>query len=706
MREKNNIYSENGKVSLRQTYRMLFLEIFGISSLLLPAPLARICQNDGIFANLVAGVLWYLLLRVGICQIEKKQTQIRKENKHSQNPSVMKHARVRNTVPGIIQSLVFCAFGGFLLYVLTSLVENQLLDTEYLWIVVLTILFAGGYGIIRGIECRARIYEILFWILLIPLFLVLILAMFEMKPVYWLPVFSCGWGHFMIGVFFAMAAFSPVAVSFFFLPNCTRPEGVEKAATVALAGAVLLNAVLYMQLLGVFRWNFLSELRYPVISLMAVIQFPGEFFERQDALMTAIWFFCLFALFHSLCHYAVSGISRVFERKNIKKVRRKCTVGVLAAVFVIGMAFLLNGCGKKEPEESMYPLAIGVENVGNETQMIYYAWPQAGGDSGKTETPKGDIFEKTEADSLFRAQQIVSENTDKTLDFHHLKLLVLDVSVVQDRQQMRQLLEYFRENENMAWNTCVAVMDGEMEVLFSDEISLERPLGLYVEQMLNGREDLKRSAMVTVKDLMNLYENHMDTVLIPQLNVEDGKPVITGLRLCQRGMDRGIVQTKEQTGAYVLLEQAERMQLQLADGTDVIVQDIRVKRHVKEQAQNMMSEAETSGSDKERLNETERVGQQIVQNMVISGNLKLPESRNVTEERGRAICEETEQLLQAYLQWMIYEAQEHGQGDLTGSFGLLAGLDRTLWKQYGGQPEQYEEKLYTTIDVKLKQLRL
>ena len=114
------------------------------------------------------------------------------------------------------------------------------------------------------------------------------------------------------------------------------------------------------------------------------------------------------------------------------------------------------------------------------------------------------MYEKTEADSLFTAQQIVSENTDKTLDFHHLKLLALDVSVLQNEQQMKQLLEYFRENENMAWNTCVVAMDGDMDVLFSDETSLEKPLGMYVAQMLNGREELKRDAVVTVKDLMNL----------------------------------------------------------------------------------------------------------------------------------------------------------------------------------------------------------
>ena len=190
MEKRDVIYSENGKVSLRQTYRMLFLEIFGISSLILPAPLAKICQNDGIFAILAAGVLWYFILRLGIFAQKRADyfsgadavdSGTDSMNRSEVLPDAQRIAEESNNscgknIKGTLQGVIFAIAGGFLFYILTSLVENQLLDTGYLWIVVLTLLFAGGYGIIRGIECRARIYEILFWILVIPLVIVFVLA--------------------------------------------------------------------------------------------------------------------------------------------------------------------------------------------------------------------------------------------------------------------------------------------------------------------------------------------------------------------------------------------------------------------------------------------------------------------------------------------------------------------------------------------------
>lgn len=55
------IFSDNQQVSARQISRALFLEMLGLSTLLLPPALARLCGTDGVFAILFGGVLTYLL---------------------------------------------------------------------------------------------------------------------------------------------------------------------------------------------------------------------------------------------------------------------------------------------------------------------------------------------------------------------------------------------------------------------------------------------------------------------------------------------------------------------------------------------------------------------------------------------------------------------------------------------------------------------
>lgn len=125
----------------------------------------------------------------------------------------------------------------------------------------------------------------------------------------------------------------------------------------------------------------------------------------------------------------------------------------------MAVACLLNGCGLKEPEERLYPLALGVSQA-EEEYNISYAWPVTSGNDSSTGNASPDSMETLRARSLFEGEKIASENTDRTMDFNHLKALVLDTSILSEEAKMEDLLAYFIENENMAWNTCVFVMDG------------------------------------------------------------------------------------------------------------------------------------------------------------------------------------------------------------------------------------------------------
>ena len=53
------MFSENQKISLRQTYRLFVFDLLGVGTLLLPTQLARLCGNDGIFCILFGGILGF-----------------------------------------------------------------------------------------------------------------------------------------------------------------------------------------------------------------------------------------------------------------------------------------------------------------------------------------------------------------------------------------------------------------------------------------------------------------------------------------------------------------------------------------------------------------------------------------------------------------------------------------------------------------------
>ncbi|MCU6763104.1 Spore germination protein YndE [uncultured Roseburia sp.] len=685
MEQDRVLFSNNRKVSIRQMKRLLFLEIFGISSLLLPGILAKICRTDGVFA-MAAGAFLAAVLVKGLCRARIKKVMEKQEAQRVQN-SPPAAVSVFQKIRAFLLLLLFCALGGFLLYVLTTVIENQLLDTEFIWIILLTLLIAGGYGVSRGVECRARIYEILFWFLLVPLIIMLILAARDVNADYWLPVFFSGWGNFLLGTVICFGFFMISALAVLFMPYCAKPEQTGSAAVQTICLAAALNIGLYLILLGVFQADLLASLKYPVISLMAMAQIPGGLFERQDALMVAIWFFSLFSLFNSFIFYGVLQTDSLRPPKVKKRSTGKGRIGIiLFLVLAAAILCLLNGCSLKEPEQRMYPLALGVSQA-DQGYDISYACPKLAADDSQKDAATADTIETVTAQSLFEAQEFVSQDTDKTLDFNHLKVLVLDTEILQREDKMEKLLGYFMENENMAWNTYVVAMDDDMEKIFDGKLDVGKSLGTYLEDMIQGREDLKSSAAVTIKSLISQYRNRNEMILIPQLAMEEDEPVVAAYRIYSNMHDHGSISAKDAWMAFLLQGQAKKVSMTLENGAYITVGDIKTDRNI--------YAAENESVKEQKL---------PVQDLIIKGTLKVSGSTVVSGGEQEELLSLAQTQMEQELNRFVKEQSQKNYTDITDSFLKLSGYQRELYKLYQDNPEAYEKIVSTNAEVRLKLL--
>lgn len=303
------MYSNNRKISIRQIGRLLILDLFGAGSLLLPGLLAKTAGADGVFCIVAATIV-----AIGYLWILGKVLQQQQEEYCSW---------IRQTVGNIAGDIIlifylffFLLLAAFLLYQLTGLVRVWLLPGgSYGWIQFL-ILILAAYGTLRGIEGRARIYEILFWFLGAPLLLMLFLAARDVNVDYWTPVMYAVPEDFGKGVLLAFVFFLPA----FFIPfqkyYCSKPQRLTGCARKSVIMAGLLNIVVFLILIGNFQVKTTAILERPVITLMSMVKLPGGFFARMDAFMTAIWFFSLFALMNTGIFYASHILKEMFHEKK------------------------------------------------------------------------------------------------------------------------------------------------------------------------------------------------------------------------------------------------------------------------------------------------------------------------------------------------------------------------------------------------------
>lgn len=328
------MYVNNGKISSRQTFRLYVFDLMGIATLLLPPYLAKLCGVGGIYAILLGtggGLLYLLYLGWVMKQMETDMmcylnTQV--------SPWIGKLVYLC-----ILFHSIFTA--GFCAYTFSNLMQYSLVkESSYVAILALIVIVAG-YAVSGGIESRARVYEVVFWFVLIPYVLMLLASVREFETAYIEPLRDYAGKQLGEGAYLVFLLLMPLFYSLFLIGEKEKNYGRNIIKTIARAilfsGLILLGS--YIILVGNFGEKSLQQLRFPIVTLMSTIQFEGNFLRRMDALMLAVWFFTLYALLNLHLHYGV----RMLEAFGLPKAKKsKLWQVVVPGLLVFAIAYWMH----------------------------------------------------------------------------------------------------------------------------------------------------------------------------------------------------------------------------------------------------------------------------------------------------------------------------------------------------------------------------
>ena len=326
------MFADNWKISLRQISRIMILDLFGLSSLVLPGIVADMTGADGIVCFLLGmggGILLLGVIQGNVRYMEGSYYQYLKKTM----------GQILSDVFMVFYLLYFIILAGYVLYQLDILILSWLLPKGNYWMVEVLLLLLAAYGTFRGIEGRVRIYEILFWFLGIPLLIMLIFATGSVDTDIWTPVFYTNGRVYMEHSITVWSYLLPLSGLLFLKEFAQKPERLVKSGKIAVITVTILNVVIYLILIGNFGQKTVQVLKHPVITLMGMVDFPGGFFTRQDVTMTAIWFFALFALLHT---GVFQGTLIMKQLCNEKKSNYSMWVALIF-IFFIADSFIKNG---------------------------------------------------------------------------------------------------------------------------------------------------------------------------------------------------------------------------------------------------------------------------------------------------------------------------------------------------------------------------
>lgn len=678
------MFSDNQKVSGRQAFRLLTFDLLGISTLLVPSVLAEYAGCDGIFCiaiGLAAGLLYLKIIGIVVkdmdgdyfCYIEQK------------------FGKIIGKIVELGYMVYFVSMAGYTAYLFSDVVLKSLLREESFLVVLLLLLLLTAYGLWGGIEGRARVYEILFWFLIIPFFLMLLSGLRDIRTDYWTPVFVSDKKGIFLGSYTVFHYLELISLVLFLGKYMKNKKTLLRAGKSSLILTGIIHAILYLLLLGIFGSAALSVMDFPAVTMMSMVQLTGGFLKRTDALMFGVWFFTLYALLNSTVYYGENALLQMLELEKKEKkepghenrAEKIAIFLVILAVFAIACLFYWRGeaCVLYKnilwyigtPFLVLIPVVLALAVVFSRKKprraaamllLLFLCIPLSGCNTAELED-KNFPIEMAVNDPRQFGLSWLNEGSggNRVADYNHLKVILLSQDFLEDESAMEEFLGLLENKHDVPRNAYIVVTKDPDKILSLGE-ELDESVGTYLEEMFEDVTEIKKTAYPTLGMFYQEKENKAETLLIPYITEQEKKPVVDHYYAWKRGTPAGGVDNEAALLSFFTTNEMDSYTLSLKNGVYTRLFD----------AHNEISfqEADT---------------RQIVADIYCSGEILYD------EKVGQSRTAKLEKEISKYMNNLASQVLTDQQIDLTDSYKKLGAHNRIWYYEYKEYPDQYEAEM-------------
>ena len=543
-------FAQNESISPRQLYRLYVFNLLGVGTLVLPNNLAKLGKYAFISIALGVFMAWLFMWIV---------SEVRERRKTIYDRSIDKTKYAKILIYDLIIAIYEMSQAAFLAWIFVKLIRDSLIPDESFTVVLLVIMAVCAYALSGGVECRARVYEVVFFFVLIPLAAMLLFAISDVRFDYLMIKdrvgVDFGIADIFAGAYYVFAAsISVFNILFVRERTASQIRGSVSKAIFTYAGILFL---LYAVLLGNFGKYSLSEIEFPAVVLMSDVQIKGSFFKRADALMLSVWFFTLFSVLNMSLYYAVLRCENFAENtgkiiftfnknrhscsnkqfgsdrqkshdKEKSTMRSWCIIFVIAVtvtlayilesgdeivkkylgfllciaipvIVVLTIGLMLIGCSAVELEERCFPTLAAVDIV----DVVSHRDVSTNENSGYIEFyyNMDKSYEPEYADDIKTAVDSFEDRLSQKADTNHLKVILIGKTLRKDKAAYSDFMEYCKTSKKFPRNTYVCIAD-DINDIFDN-------MGDYYEQKINKENHEDGEPIITLGTLLDDYTNEI-----------------------------------------------------------------------------------------------------------------------------------------------------------------------------------------------------
>ena len=579
--------SINEKITLRQLQALIIISAMGTGVIVLPRRAAEYAGSDGWMI-----VLGLVVLAMAIGALISTAARLRPADTFINSTGYFLSRPVAYTF-GAVLWLKLVVTAGLELRIFMLVVQEVLLKHTPLSIVSITMLVISAYAAVKGIETRARLAEVLLALMILPFMALIVIALLDMdwsnlQPVFTTPPITLLEGSLRLGFMF-----TGLECLLLVSPYISEEKKMRKAVITSLGFAGIIITLITMLTMAKFGRG-VADQPWPVLRMMDMLNLPGAFIERQEALVFSFWIITTFAFINALLFFGGVLIKDVFQPQKSthhpSRANRIWQAGVLVtafAVFIVsciswdahdiyrrldaiylylGVFYLvilpvililaskfrgsrnlalvilavivlgsLSGCWDKvELESRAFVVAIGVDKAESDEYKFTVTISIATNDHNNNEDDSEDKpqhIKKASAQTVTEAIKIINAETDKQLYFGQTKMLTLGNCLISNASLLQSALDSFNRHTEIDRAIYVLAAQNTAAEIIATKPQCEALPGQYVAAIYKDNRKVGGISFPMNLDKLLTQLKYAETALLPNLGAEDMRLSLSGAAL-------------------------------------------------------------------------------------------------------------------------------------------------------------------------------
>ncbi|BBF42147.1 spore germination protein [Lachnospiraceae bacterium KM106-2] len=472
----------------------------------------------------------------------------------------------------------------------STVINKTLLAESMKYYIIIPMILVGGYETYKGAEVRARMTELLFYIVLVPIFIMLIFGLKEVDLANLTPVFASGAKQTIYGSYLVFMVFNIIEFTIFLKPYIreekTKQEELKKLfwnAFHAIVIAIVFFLLFFLLTVGILGMTGANQSMWSTVNIFQIIEVPGSLINRQDSLILGLWLLSIFTLISGFIFYLSVILKEMFcvKHKNtilpvilvililcsmipiqqeqlfqiyleyMKKIgipqslviplilivvtklrgknRIKAPKSAVILIVCLLAPFLLSGCSKHvEIEDRDFVQVIGLD-MENDKMKTYFVLPdlQAMTDQGPTDdTDK--LIKQFEGDDYIQIEEQYKLQSEKLLDYSHLKAIILGKEFAKNKDRMKSFLDYVESNYQLSKKTLIFLADEKAEDIIKMNGDIPNGIGSYLERLYQNNLGNSEKKEIVLASLLQVKNNSDQSIFLPRLQINEKRILING----------------------------------------------------------------------------------------------------------------------------------------------------------------------------------